>query len=86
MSTRGRVVGCDSDVPACFMAGLSESPDLFAFYHRKVAPGHLDKSGRYGTHDQSEEERVLLFSATAEIGHKGWSVYTGREGVYKIEE
>ena len=42
VSTRRRVVRCDSDMPACFMANLGESPDLFAFYQRKVASGHLD--------------------------------------------
>jgi hypothetical protein len=42
MSTRGRVVSCNSDVPACFIAKLSESPDLFAFYQWKVASGYLD--------------------------------------------
>jgi len=86
MCTRGRVVSSDGDVSACFMASLSESPDLFAFYQRKVAPRHLDEGGRYGAHDQCKEERVALFSEAAEVFHKGWSVYARREGVYKVEE
>ena len=86
MCARGWVVGSDGDMSACFMASLSESPDLFTFYQRKVAPRHLDEGGCYGAHDQCKEERVALFSVATKVGHKGWFVYAGCEGVYEVEE
>ena len=86
MCTRGWVGSSDGDVSACFIASLGESPDRFAFHQREVAPRHLDEGRRYGAHNQRKEERVTLLSAVAEVGHKGWSVYAGHEGVYEVEE